>query len=68
MFLALQFFAACALFLAVFGTIGNIIIIIVTSRIKNENTFIFIRFLAVSDLFTPFYWNLHVIILLKLKY
>ncbi len=48
--LILHFFAAYALFLAIFGTIGNILVFIVTSRIKNENTFIFIRFLSISDL------------------
>lgn len=47
-----------ALLLSICGTICNSLIFLTTRQIKQQNTFIYLRFLAVSDLLSLFYWNL----------
>lgn len=56
--LLFKFFGMYALFLTIIGTIGNIIIFIVTSKLTKPNTFVYLRFLAISDILTLYYWNL----------
>lgn len=47
-----------ALLLSISGTICNSLILLTTRQIKQQNSFIYLRFLAVSDLLSLFYWNL----------
>lgn len=51
--------AGYSLFLVLFGTIGNLIVFVVSIRLRRITTFVFIAFLAVSDTFTLYYWNLN---------
>ncbi len=53
-----QFLGIYSLLLVIAGTIGNILILFVTCRLKKQNTFVYLRFLAVSDLLSLYYWNL----------
>ena len=39
------------------GTIGNIIVFLICLRIKNNSTFALMRFLAISDLVSLYWWN-----------
>ncbi len=47
-----------SLFLVVCGTVCNLLTLINTCQIKKPNTFIYLRFIAVSDLIALYYWNL----------
>jgi hypothetical protein len=53
------FLGAYDAFLIVFGSVGNSLIFLVCMRIKNNTTFNFLRFLAVSDFASLFFWNLN---------
>jgi hypothetical protein len=55
-FLSLGVYDLC---LIIFSTLGNVLIILVCMRIRNNTTFTFLRCLAISDLFTLFNWNLN---------
>lgn len=55
---ALKIFGFYSLFLVVFGTIGNTLIIIVCLKSKNNPTFSLIKYLAANDLISLFFWNL----------
>ena len=41
----------------IFGTFGNILVFLVCLRIKKNSTFALMRFLAISDLVSLYWWN-----------
>ena len=45
-------------FLALFGTLGNILVFIIAFRLRKTTTFVFLVFLAVVDSLTLYWWNL----------
>jgi hypothetical protein len=48
-----------SLFIVIVGTIFNTLSFLICIRIRNNNTFIFLAFLSISDIFCLYYWNLH---------
>ena len=56
---ALQIIGYYALILAMLGTLANAAIIYVTFRAKSSATFVLLRYLAVCDTLTLFFWNLN---------
>ncbi len=50
-----------SLFLTVYGTVGNIVTIMVTSRrrLRRTPTFVFLSFKIVFDTITLYFWNLN---------
>jgi hypothetical protein len=48
-----------AIFIVVFGTIGNFLVGLVSYRLRESNTFIFIVFLSFNDTLTLYFWNLN---------
>ena len=58
MSLILKIISAYELLLIILGTIGNILILIVCLNLRNS-TFILMRFLAVADLISLYFWNLN---------
>ena len=55
---SLQIESFCPLFLLIFGTIGNVFVVIACWSIK-EPAFIFIRFMACTDITALYFWNLN---------
>ena len=47
------------IFIIVAGTVGNFLIFIVCTRLKDNTTFIFMRFLSLGDIVTLYFWNLN---------
>ena len=47
-----------SLIITVTGIIGNLLIFVTTFRVKKNTTFIFLRFVSISDLVTLFFFNL----------
>ena len=47
------------LFLILFGSICNILIVITCSRLKDQITFQLLSFMAVSDIISLFHWNMN---------
>ena len=45
-------------FLALFGTLGNILVFIIAFRLRKTTTFVFLIYLAVADSITLYWWNL----------
>ena len=46
------------IFLIVAGTIGNLLIFIVCVKLKDNTTFMLLRFLSISDMISLYFWNL----------
>ena len=57
-----QIISAYSLWLIIFGTIGNTITIYVCYQLRKNTTFVFLAFMAWSDLFTTYNWNLSIFI------
>ena len=47
------------LILIIAGSIGNLLIFIVCMKLKENTTFMIMRFLSVSDIITLYFWNLN---------
>jgi hypothetical protein len=54
-----EILSAYALFLVVFGTIGNFLVFLTSIRLRHTSTFIFMAFMAISDTLTLYFWNLN---------
>ena len=52
-------FGIYKLLLIVAGSIGNLLIFIVCMKLKDNTTFMIMRFLSVSDIITLYFWNLN---------
>ena len=55
----LQIFGIYDLLLAILGTAGNVLVLIVAYRLRKTTTFVFIACLAVTDSLTLYFWNLN---------
>ena len=55
----LKILGCYSLGLAIFGTIGNLIIFYVSLRTSKNSTFILLRYLAISDIIALYFWNLN---------
>jgi hypothetical protein len=55
----LKILGCYSLGLAIFGTIGNLIIFYVSLKTSKNSTFILLRYLAISDVIALYFWNLN---------
>ena len=55
----LQVFGAYSLLLIIVGTLGNMLIFATCMRLQKNTTFIFLRFLSISDTVALYFWNLN---------
>ena len=55
----LQVFGVYSLLVILVGTLGNMLIFMTCMRLKKNTTFIFLRFLSISDTVALYFWNLN---------
>ena len=54
--------------IAVFGTIGSILVFVVAIRLRKTTTFVFIAFLAITDAIALYWWNLNELVFIYFGY
>lgn len=54
-----NFIGAYALWLIVVGTIGNIVTAYICYELRKSTTFVFLTFIAASDLVASYFWNVN---------
>ena len=56
---ALDILGWYSLIIIILGTIGNLIIFYVCVKTNKNSTFILLRYLAINDMISLYYWNLN---------